>query len=170
MDDVAEIQAAAPPARSRPPRSVLLAGLAIVTLVAIAVIVAVALPDEPATYPAGSPEAAFQTFYQAWEAGDTDTAYAAMSSDVKRDMTSDEYRQMDSEQSWQRDEDRRVVLLKSEVTGDRAVLDLRVDQFYQGGLGGDRYSYDRSVRLVREDGVWLIDEPLVGIESVKSGY
>lgn len=170
MDDVAEIQAAAPPARSRPPRSVLLAGLAIVTLVAIAVIVAVALPDEPATYPAGSPEAAFQTFYQAWEAGDTDTAYAAMSSDVKRDITSDEYRQMDSEQSWQRDEDRRVVLLKSEVTGDRAVLDLRVDQFYQGGLGGDRYSYDRSVRLVREDGVWLIDEPLVGIESVKSGY
>ncbi len=171
MDDVAEVQAAPPPARSRPPRSVLVAGLAIVALIAIAVIVAVALPDEPATYPAGSPEAAFQDYYQAWEAGDSETAYESLSSDVRRDITSDEYRRMDSEQSWQRDEDRRVVLLASEITGDRAVLDLRVDQFTQGGgLGGDRYSYDRSVRLVREDGVWLIDEPLVGVEPVGYGY
>ena len=41
---------------------------------------------------------------------------------------------------------------------------------YEGGLGGDRYSQDRSVRLVRENGVWLIDEPLVGIESVGYEY
>ena len=174
MDDAAavqpEVQATTPPARSGPPRSVLVAGLAIVALVAIAVIVAVALPDEPATYPAGSPEAAFQAYYQAWEVGDTDATYAALSSDVKSDVSADEYRRMVSEQSWQRDEDRRVVLLRSEITGDRAVLDLRVDQFYEGGLGGDRYSYDRSVRLVRENGVWLIDEPLVGIESGGYGY
>lgn len=174
MDDAAEVQpgvqATAPPARSGPPRSVLVAGLAIVALVAIAVIVAVALPDEPATYPAGSPEAAFQVYYQAWERGDGEAAYASLSSDVKGDITSAEYRRRDSEQSWQRDEDRRVVLLRSEITGDRAVLDLRVDQFHEGGLGGDRYSYDRSVRLVREDGVWLIDEPLVGIEPVGYEY
>lgn len=168
MDDEAEVQAAGPSGRSRLPRSSLVAGLGIVALVAIAVIVAVTLPKAPATYPAGSPEAAFQAYYQAWETGDTDAAYTSLSSDVRHDLTSDEYRRRDSEQSWQRDEDRRVILLHSEIIGDRAVLDLRVDQFREGGLGGDRYSSDRSVRLVREDGVWLIDEPLVGIEP--AGY
>ncbi len=148
----------------------LVATLAIVALIVVAVIVAVALPDSPTTYPAGSPEAAFQDYYEAWETGDTDEAYAHLSSNVTGDLTRDEYRRMDSEQSWQRQEDRRVVLLGSEVTGDRAVLELRIDQFYEGGLGGNRYSSDRSVRLVREDGVWYVDEPLVGVESVGFGY
>ena len=171
MDDGAEVQAPAPSgssARSRLRRSGLVAGLGIAMLVTIAVIVAITLRDGPATYPAGSPEAAFQAYYQAWETGDTDAAYASLSSDVRHDLTSGEYRRQDAEQSWQRDEDRRVMLLHSEITGDRAVLGLRVDQFREGGLGGDRYSSERSVRLVREDGVWLIDEPLVGIEP--AGY
>jgi hypothetical protein len=180
MDESAEVSAAPAPARapasapapirSGPPRSVLAAAAGIVALVVVAVVVAVALPDQPTSYPAGSPEAAFQGYYEAWEAGDIDAAYAHLSSDVARELTQDEYRRMDAEQSWQRQEDRRVVLLHSEITGDRAVLDLRVDQFYEGGLGGDRYSYERSVRLVREDGVWLVDEPLVGIESSGYGY
>ena len=168
MDEAVRPTAAAPPERSGPPRSVIAAALAIIALVAISVIVAVALPDEPATYPADSPEAAFQAFYGAWETGDTDAAYALLSADVKRTFTADSYRDRDSEQSWQRDEDRRVVLLKSEVTGDRAVLDLRVDTFYDGGFGGSRYSDDRSIRLVRVDGAWHIDQPLLGIEP--TGY
>ena len=46
-----------------------------------------------------------------------------------------EYRNRDSERSWQRDQDRRLVLLGADVTGERALLNLRVDEFIGGGLG-----------------------------------
>lgn len=150
------------------PRSVLVAGVAIAALIGIAVLVAVVLPARPTEYAAGSPEAAFQDFYRAWEDRDIDAAYGHLSSTVTRQLSPSQYRIADSDQAWQRDQERRLVLLGSEVTGDRAVLDIRVDEFSGGGIGGQRYSYDRSVRLVRENGTWLIDEPLVGIESV--GY
>ncbi len=169
MDD-AEVQAAAVSGRPRPPRSVLLATVAIAALVVVAVLVALALDDEPTTYAVGSPEAAFQAYYEAWETGDTDAAYSLLSSNVTSDVTAAEYRRMDSEQSWQHEDDRRIVLLGSTVTGGRAVLDLRIDRFSEGGLSGDRSSDERSVRLVRENGAWLVDEPLVGIESFGLGY
>jgi hypothetical protein len=149
---------------------VLLIGAAISALVVIALIVAVALPDRPAEYAAGSPEAAFQDFYEAWETGDIEAAYGHLSSTVAADMSLSEYRRMDADWSWQRDQGRRLVLLSVDVTADRSVLRIRVDQFSEGGLAGERYSYERSVRLVRERGTWLIDEPLVGIEPVAHQY
>lgn len=152
------------------PTSVLLVGVGIVALIVIALIVAVALPNRPTDYPAGSPEAAFQDFYEAWETGDIEAAYGHLSSDVTAELSLSEYRRLDGEQSWQRDQDRRLVLLGVDVTADRAVLHVRVDQFSEGGLGGERYSFERSVRLTRESGTWLIDEPLVGIELVAYGY
>jgi hypothetical protein len=84
-------------------------------------------------------------------------------------MTLAEYRRLDAEQAWQRDQDRRVLLLGADLIGDRANLRLRIDEFSQGGLGGNRYSSERTIRLVREGGVWLIDEPIVGIENVAYG-
>jgi len=150
------------------PRSVLLVGAAVAALIVIALLVAVVLPARPTEYAAGTPEAAFQDFYRAWESGDIDAAYGHLSSNVTGQLTLTEYRTRDSEQSWQREQDRRLVLLGADVTGERALLSLRVDAFSGGGLGGQRSSYERSVRLVRENGSWLIDEPLVGIES--TGY
>ena len=152
------------------PRSTLVISVAIAALVVIALVVALVLPDTPATYPAGSPEAAFQDFYAAWESGDLDTAYAGLSTAVAADLDRTEYRRLDAEQRWQRDQDRRLVLLGVDVDGERAVLRLRVDSFSGGGLSGDRYSEERSIRLVREAGAWRIDEPLVGIESVAYAY
>lgn len=146
------------------PRSVLITIGAIVVLVVVAVLVAVFLPDRPTTYPAGSPEAAFQDYLDAWTAGDLETAYAGLSSTVRSDLDLETYRRIDAEQSWQRTMDRRVVLLGADVTGERALLRLRIDQFTSGGFGGDRYSEERTVRMVREDGAWRIDEPLVGTE------
>ncbi len=143
----------------------MLIGVAIIALVVVALIVAVALPNRPTDYAAGSPEAAFQDFYEAWETGDIEAAYSHLSSAVTAEMTLSEYRRMDADWSWQRDQGRRLVLLNVDVTGERATLHVRVDDFYQGGLSGQRNSYERSVRLVRERGSWLIDEPLLGIES-----
>lgn len=152
------------------PRSVLLAVAGIVALVVLALFVAVAIPDRPTEYPAGSAEAAFQDFYEAWETSDIETAYGLLSPDVTSELSLSEYRRLDAEQSWQRDQDRRVVLLGVDLTGDRAVLHVRVDEFAESRLGGQRYSFERSVRLAREGGTWLIDEPLVGIESAGYGY
>lgn len=152
------------------PRSVLLVGAAIVALIVVALAVAVAFPRTPTTYPAGSPQAAFQDFYGAWERGDLDTAYAHLSSAVRSGLTLERYRGLNSDQSWQRTQDRRLVLTGVDTTGDRATLHVRSDEFTGGGIGGQRYSSDREVRLVREAGSWLIDEPLVGIESVSYAY
>jgi hypothetical protein len=152
------------------PRSVLLIGTAIVALVVIALIVAVTVPNRPTDYATGSPEAAFQDFYEAWETGDIEAAYGHLSSTVTADMTLSEYRRMDADWSWQRDQGRRLVLLNADVTGERATLHVRVDEFYQGGLSGQRNSYEVSVRLVQELGTWLIDQPLLGIEPVPLQY
>jgi hypothetical protein len=129
-------------------------------------VLVLAVPKGPTTYDPGSPEAAFQTFFRAFEAGDLDGAYALFSSSVKQQLTPAEFRRSDSEHGWQRDEDRRVVLLRTDITGDRASLHLRIDQFSGGGLGAARYSQERTIRLVRENGAWLIDEPIVGVEYV----
>ncbi len=165
MSEPSGADSAAPTGSASFPRSVLLIGAAIVALVVTALIVAVALPNRPTDYAAGSPEAAFQDFYEAWEAGDVEAAYGHLSSTVTADLSLTEYRRMDTDWSWQRDQGRRLVLLSVDLTGERATLHIRVDEFYQGGLSGQRNSYERSVRLVRELGTWLIDEPLIGIES-----
>jgi hypothetical protein len=158
------------PAQTRVPRAVLAAAGAIIALIVLALVVVLAIPKGPTVYDPGSPEAAFQAFYQAYEANDVEGAYARLSSTVTEGLTLVEYRRLDADQAWQRDQDRRVVLLGSDQTGDRATLQLRIDQFSEGGLGGNRYSYQRTIRLVREGGAWLIDEPIVGIESVAYGY
>lgn len=149
------------------PKSIVLAGAGIVALVVVALLVAVALPRQPATYPPGSPEAAFQSYYAAWEEHDLETAYALLSSDVRSDIDVAEYRRIDSEFSWQRSEDRRVVLLSADADGDRALLTLRVDEFYPGAPAGvDRYSREQTVPMVREDGTWYVDQGLAGLEVV----
>lgn len=157
------------PAQARVPRAVLVVGGAIVALIALALVVVLAAPKGLTAYDPGSPEAAFQTFYQAFEAGDVEGAYALLGSSVTDQMTLAEYRRLDSDQAWQRDQDRRVLLLGADLSSDRAKLRLRVDEFSQGGLGGNRYSSERTIRLVREGGAWLIDEPIVGIENVAYG-
>jgi hypothetical protein len=156
-------------ARAGIPTAGLVVLAAIVASIAIALVLVLAVPKEPATYAPGSPEAAFQTFYQAFEAGDVDGAHALFSAEIKRQLTLTEYRRFETEQGWQRDEDRRLILLSTDVTGDRANLHLRIDSFYPGGLGASRNSQERTIRLVREDGVWLIDEPIIGVESVAYG-
>jgi hypothetical protein len=158
------------PAGARAPRAVLVAGGAIAALIGLSLVVVLAVPRGPTAYPPGSPEAAFQAFYIAYETGDVEGAYALLGSSVTGRVTLAEYRQLDSEQQWQRHADRRVLLLGAEVTDDRAVLRVRLDEFTEGGLGGNRYSWERTIRMVREDGNWLIDEPIVGIESVAYGF
>lgn len=142
----------------------MLVGIATAVLVMLAIVVAVVLPERTTTYPAGSPEARFQAFYTAWEARELDTAYALLSDEVRASITPAEYRRMDDEMTWVRSEDRRVLLLASDVSTDRAVLDVRIETFSSGGFGGQRYGYEQAIRLVREGGEWFVDQALLGVE------
>ncbi len=159
-----------PRPRARLPRAALVVGGAMIGLIAVSLFVVLALPRGPSAYAPGSPEAAFQAFFQAYEDGDVDGAYGLLGSSVTGQMTLAEYRRLDADQAWQRDQDRRAVLLGTDLIGERANLRLRIDQFSGGGLGGDRYSHERTIRLVREAGAWLIDEPIIGIENVSYGF
>jgi hypothetical protein len=149
-------------------RTVLVLGAVILAVAAVGVL-AVAISSRPApAYPADSPEAAFQAYYTAWEARDLETAYGLLSERIRASVTADGYRTADREYGWSRGESRRVVLTGARVAGDRATLDLRVDQSSSGGLFGatDTWSWDTSVALVREDGAWHVDDYLAGLEPL----
>lgn len=151
-------------------RSILVIAAIVIGLVVLAVIVVLVASRPPATYPAGSPEATIQGYLAAGEQGDPETAYAFFSRSVRNAMTIDAYRRAWADHAWEREQERRVVLEETELHDDaRATIHLRIDVFSGGDLfGSSRYTYERSIGLVRENGSWRIDEPLVGLEPI--GY
>lgn len=152
------------------PRSILVAGGVVAALVVIAVVVVLIRPTGPTSYPDGSPEAAFQAYMSAYDTEDVEGAYDWFSSSVRESLSIAEYRRLLSENSWQQEQSRRIVLDRVDLGEQRAILHLRVEQFSQDGLGGSRWSYDLSVRLVTEQGTWRIDEPLLGVEPGHFGH
>ncbi|MDQ2965084.1 MAG: hypothetical protein M3R57_04495 [Chloroflexota bacterium] len=159
-----EQAAAPPPERPSRSRSIIVIGGAISALIVVAAAIIVVGSRGPTVYPADSPEAAFQAYYAAYEIGDVEAAYGQFSSDVQGRISLHEYRRMDAEGSWQRDQERRVVLERVDRSGDRTTLRVRADYFSPGGLGGNTWSSDYNIRLVREGGAWRIDDALVGLE------
>lgn len=170
MTPTGPVTPATPRAPSSPGvrRTVILLGGVILAVVLAGMVVVLAAGRPAATYPAGSPEAAFQGFFTAWQARDLDAAYLSFSDRIRGQVTPDEFRRMDADFSWARDSDRRVVLVGSVVTGDRATLDLRIDEFSSGGLlgGGGTWSWERSIPLIRENGAWHVDEYLAGLDPL----
>jgi hypothetical protein len=160
--------AAQGPVGSRAGRMPLILGGAILAVALVSVLAIVALPRPAATYPAGTPEAAFKAYYSAWQQRDLETSYALLSDRLRDQVTIVWYRQMDRDYGWGRDQDRRLTLQGSRVGGDTATLDLRIEVFYSGGLlgGGGTSAWDTSVPLVREHGAWHVDELLAGLDPM----
>ncbi len=150
------------------PRSVIVTIGALIALAVLAVAVVTIRPSGAPVYPPDSPEAAFQSYLIAWEADDLETAYGYFSTTVRATVSLTEYRRMAADFAWQRDQERRVVLDGVNRSAERATLRLRIEEFSDDGLGGNRYSSDREIRLVLEAGAWKIDEPLAGVDS--TGY
>ena len=48
--------------------------------------------------------------------------------------------------------------------GDAVTVSLTVEEFSGDGLNGSTYRSSRDIRLVRENGAWRIDEPLVWLD------
>jgi hypothetical protein len=150
-----------------PARSILVIGAIVVAIVVVAVLVVVLASRPPTTYPADSPEGTIQRYLAAVEAGEPEAAYAFFSRSVRTEMPLDSYRRAWADLAWEREQDRRVVLEQVDLRDTRATVHLRVDVYSGGGpFGPNRYTYERSVGLVRESGEWRIDEPLVGLEPV----
>ena len=146
-------------------RSIWLVGaiVAIVLVVVAAAAIFVVNDQQDAEYAAGSPEAAFQAYARAWGSGDTDTAWAALTTRAQERLSEHEFRHVNV---WQGDEARRVWIDERTGTDERAVLHLSIETIYDGGLfGSDRYTEDARVTLVLEEGEWKIDTPLVGYEQ-----
>lgn len=150
-------------------RTLLVVAAGIVALVAITAVVVLLLGSrEPASLPADAPEGVVQRHLAAFENRDFEAAHAYFSSEVRAEMDVDAYEQLTREYGIYPDEiSRRVLFDRTEADGDRATVHLTVEEYYGGGGpfgGGETYRSSREIRLVREDGAWRIDEPLVGFE------
>ena len=152
-----------------PDRSLIAIGGGIAVLVVMAVIAVVLLGSREApTFSADTPEGVVQRHLAAVEAQEYETAWGYFSSAVQSDLSADEYRRATRDYGYYGGESRRVLFDRSEVDGERARVWLTVEEYYGGGPfgGGDTYRSTREVVLVREDGEWRIDDPLIGLEPM----
>ena len=147
--------------RTRSGRSWWVAGivLAVVIVVTAAAAVLVGSEQEPVGYPPGSPEAALQAYFEAWQAGDFEVAYSAMSEQAQRHIPRRDLREA---ATWADEEQVRVWVDRRTDHDDRAVLHLTIETSWDGLFGPDRDRHQQRVTMVREDGTWKIDTPMFG--------
>jgi hypothetical protein len=142
-------------------------GVIVVVVTSVAVVL-VAGDRPPPSYPAGSPEAALQAYLKAWDARDFDATWASFSTAARRGTTQDDYRQRAQDYSGWADPptgpSRRVFIDRTTVSGDRATLDLTVEETWIQGLSVSRNRSGRIVTMAREDGGWRFDRLFVGLE------
>jgi hypothetical protein len=142
------------------------AGIVALLVITVAIVLA-AGNRPPREYPAGSPEAALQAYLQALEARDLDRAWNSFSTGAKAGTTVAAYRaEVESFGAWigLDGSARRVFIDTTRVAGDRAELDLTVEDTYIQGLSVSRNRYSRPVTMIREDGAWRFDRILMGLD------
>jgi hypothetical protein len=140
----------------------------IVVLLVATVAIVVLRGDPPtATYPAGSPEAAFQAYLTAWVEGDDATAYASFTTEVRAATSLETYHRQseDFRQSgFQPGSSRRVFIDSATIRGETATLQLTVETTVVSGLSANRYRARTTVPMAREDGAWKLDRIRMGTE------
>lgn len=157
----------APATSSSANRSLLIIAGGVVLLVVLTVAAVLLAGNRAATdYPADSAEGTLQRYLAAYEDGDAAAAHAFFSSDVRERMDLDAYERAidESRGMYAPDISRRVLFDRRTGEGDTARLQLTIEEFYGDGLDGSTMRSSREVRLVREDGAWRIDEPLVWLD------
>jgi hypothetical protein len=135
---------------------------AILGTIAVALVAAVALivmdGRTQVAYPPDSPEAALHRYLDAWDQGDVDRAWSALSTRAQSLLR---YATFQSSQAWLGDEAIRVWIGDSRSDEpDRVVLELTVERSSDGPLGVTRDRLQRRVSLVREGDTWLLDTAL----------
>lgn len=146
-----------------PVRPVLIVVGAVIVLIAAAIVSVATLGSRTATYPEGSPEAAFQGYLAAFVERDYEASYAYFSDGVKARLSYGQYVDECTSRAAS-GEDVRVLIERADVSGERATLRLVIERYYASGLQSSRYRSPGEVRLVRVDGRWRIDQRMVGAE------
>ena len=145
----------------------IVAGIVVLVVVTV-VVVLVAGARPPRVYPVGSPEAALQAFLAASEAGDSETAYESFSQAIRGQTSLAEYRRMTAQyRTWNQPPNgpsRRAFIDRTTISGDRATLDLTIEETYVSGLSTSRNRHGREVTMARESGAWRLDQLLVGLD------
>jgi hypothetical protein len=132
--------------------------MVILAVAATAVVMTVGGPKE-STYPAGSPEAAFQSFLKAAKSGDWTTADGLLSSGLQAQGVTAQ------QAAGPATLDLVTVSIKSSsTTGTVATLSLDVQTSSGSGLGSFSYHSVSTVRMVLEGDRWKLDS------QVGSGY
>lgn len=135
-------------------------GVVAVALIVLALAIVVVNERRPeATYPSDSPEAAFQAYVREWESGDTDAAWAMLSSSAQERTSLERFRSASLRRSG---EPWRAWIDETTIDADQAVLRLSIEALTGDGfLGPDRERRTSRMTLVREGGRWAIDTPTV---------
>ncbi len=137
-------------------RWLLAAGVGLVVLVVASIAVGTTRRAET-PFPEGSPERAVQLYVRAVEAGDAVALHALLSPEAQKRCELATIRQS---LRFPNERDLRVTLRDSNVTGESAVIRVRVtestgSQPFESGT----YDHDETFDLVRATGAWLIDQP-----------
>jgi hypothetical protein len=154
------------PKTAGPSRTLVGVTIALVALAVIAMVVVILGGRAgPAAYPTGSPEAAFQSYLQAFDDGDTAAAYAALSTRAKASWPYDQYLQdLDTFGKWQ--PERQVWIDSVERDGARATLHLTVEYRSGSGLSTSTWTDTQDIRLTLEEDGWRVDQRIVGLENL----
>ncbi|HUZ00590.1 MAG TPA: hypothetical protein VMU89_09570 [Thermomicrobiaceae bacterium] len=160
---------AGPASAHHPGRSIAIIGVVVVLLVVAAVVAALTLGSRgETTFPAGSPQAAFQAYYRASQAGDLTTAYGSFSQSVHAQMSPEQYAQLASSygSSMAPPGTTQRLTINEVVThaSASATLYVTVERVSGSGLDVSRFTYDRQIWMVQEDGAWKIGEALLGVD------
>lgn len=145
------------------------AGIGALVLVVTAVVL-LAGGRSPQTFPPDSPQGVVQRYLAAWDAEDLPAAYGFLSARVHATVSQADYERAVNDNGWQYARPgnggaTRVYFDSVREDGDRATVNLRVDQLSGDGLNTTVYSSSRSVALVRDPEGWRIDEPLLWLEQ-----
>jgi hypothetical protein len=138
----------------------LVGAIVTVVLVALASAAILLVDGEPeAQYPPGSAEAAFGDWARAWESGDVETAWAALTTRAREHTSPDAFRAANRRRS---EFARRIWIDEVTADGERAVLYLSIETLADEGLlGSGREHKDSRVTVSYEDDVWKVDTPTV---------
>ena len=138
-----------------------LAGTIVAVVLVVLATAAILLVDrEPeAQYPPGSAEAAFGDWARAWESGDVETAWAALTTSAREHTSPEAFRAANRRQS---DVARRIWIDEVTADGERAVLYLSIETLVDEGLlGSGRERNDSRMTMSYEDDAWKVDTPTV---------
>lgn len=137
-------------------RWLLAAGLGLVLLGVASVAIGTTQRGET-PFPEGSPERTVQLYVRAVEAGDAVALHALLSPEAKLRCELATIRQS---LRFPSDRDLRVTLRDSKLTGESAVIRVRVTESTGAQpFDSGTYDHDETFDLVRAAGTWLIDQP-----------